>query len=323
MSCSGSGSISYIDHYLNVRGLWLHYVDFGGKGDVVLALHGFLQNAHAFDGIASVLVPHVHLLALDLPGRGGSQWAPPVRYALTQYLLDLEVFLSKLGLPRVALIGTSLGGWMARLYATAHPRRVSRLVLNDCTVGADLAAAFDTVRRMVQAPAEFASLADAIHWFLTQREGLEYLDDDARAAWVSHYLCPTEAGALRLNCDPSVLRAGMQKAENFALQSRTRTQTSDGGIAWRQAKSLTMPVLILRGAESRVVPRWTVAKMLEILPRGTSVEVPGAGHSPTLYEPSAQEALRVFFGIGPVRVRDELRLSTERSGEREIWPETN
>jgi esterase len=323
MSESGAGTVKYADHFINVRGLQLHYVDYGGYGEVVLALHGLLQNAHAFDSIAPLLVPHVRLLALDLPGRGGSEWAPPGRYKLTQYLLDLGIFLTKLGVPRFALIGTSLGGWMARMYATAHPERVTRLVLNDCAVGANLAAAADTVRRMVRGPAEFASIAEATRWFLAKRDGLECLDDEALTAWVGHYLSPTEAGGLRFNCDPLVLRAAELGAEMLALRAGTRRQPSDGGVAWEQVKRLTMPVLILRGARSEVVPRWTVARLVRILPRAESVEVPGAGHSPTLYEDSAQEALRVFFGIRLAEPRGlEAGMPSDNgaSGKSEIWP---
>jgi hypothetical protein len=41
----------------------LHYVDYGGDGEAVVALHGLIQSARAFDGIAPVLVPHVRLRA--------------------------------------------------------------------------------------------------------------------------------------------------------------------------------------------------------------------------------------------------------------------
>ena len=305
MSESGAGTVKYADHYISVRGLRLHYVDYGGQGEVVLALHGLLQNAHAFDGIAPLLVPHVRLLALDLPGRGGSEWAPPSRYKLAQYLLDLGIFLRKLGAPRFALIGTSLGGWMARMYATAHPQVVTRLVLNDCALDANLPAACDAVRRMVRGPAEFASIAEATRWFLAIREGLECLNDEALTAWVSHYLCPADAGGLRFNCDPVVLRGAELNAETLASRAGTRLQPHDGGVAWEHVKRLTMPLLILRGAKSQVVSRGTVDRLVRILPRAQSVEVPGAGHSPTLYEPTAQEALLVFFGVGRAERRHQ------------------
>lgn len=286
----------YTDRFINVRGLRLHYVDYGGKGELVLALHGLLQNAHAFDGIAPLLVPHVHLIAIDLPGRGGSEWASPGRYTLMQYLLDLRSFLNGLGLRRCSFIGTSLGGWMARMYAISHPHQVTRLVLNDCAVGANLAAASDAVIRMTNASAEFTSIEEATEWFLAQREGLECLDDESLAEWISHYLTPTASGGLSLHCDPRVLRLARAKAMILASEAESRPYSYDSAV-WEQLSRLSMPVLILRGARSKVVPKWVVAKVVRILPRARWVEVPGAGHSPTLYEPVAQEALRAFFGV--------------------------
>src|SRR3974377_1812133 len=86
-----------------------------------------------------------------------------------------------------------------------------------------------------------------------------------------------------------------------------------------------MPLLILRGAKSEVVPRSTVARLVRILPRAESVEVPGVGHSPTLYEPCAREALRVFFGISPAerRRRGAGSAGNGGPGKREIWPKAS
>jgi pimeloyl-ACP methyl ester carboxylesterase len=296
MSSFRESTVRYTDRYICVRGLQLHYVDYGGNGDTVLALHGLLQNAHAFDGIAPLLVPQLHLIALDLPGRGGSEWASQDRYRLMEYLLDLSSFLNALGLRQFAFIGTSLGGWMARMYAISHPEQVTRLVLNDCAVGANLAAASEILVRMMDAATEFTDMDEAVEWFVTQREGLECLDDAALGAWVSHYLIPSETGGLCFHCDPQVLRLAHTKAKLLASQPVSGPYRYDAA-AWEQLRRLSMPVLILRGARSKVVPRSAVARLIRVLPRAQWVEVPGAGHSPTLYEPVAQEALRAFFGV--------------------------
>jgi len=185
---------------------------------------------------------------------------------------------------------------MARMYAISHPHQVTRLVLNDCAVGANLAAASDLVMRMADASAEFTSIEEATSWFLAQREGLECLDDESRSEWISHYLTETTSGGLSFHCDPQVLRLARAKAMFLASEAESRPSCYDSAV-WEQLRRLSMPVLILRGARSKVVPRWVVARIIRILPRGKWVEVPGAGHSPTLYEPVAQEALRSFFGV--------------------------
>src|SRR6516165_7521217 len=73
------------ESYVTLPGMRLHYVDYGGHGEPLVALHGFVQNARAFDAIAPLLVPHVRLLALDVRGRGDSDWGPPDGYRWSHY----------------------------------------------------------------------------------------------------------------------------------------------------------------------------------------------------------------------------------------------
>lgn len=285
----------YRDEYVRVRGLRLHYLDYGGEGEVLVALHGLVQNAHAFDSIAPLLFPDVHLLALDFRGRGLSEWAPPDSYRMLEYLKDLRAFVNALGFEKVGLIGTSLGGWVAMLYATAYPTRVSRLILNDCAVTAEAAGLHRVASRPSVERFEFRDLEEAIAWFVADRPGLERLEKDDLRSWVGQFVIPSEAGGVRFHCDPSIVGAA------GALASRLNAMP--GGLmgpehAWEQAKRLTMPVLLLRGTLSDVVSPKIASRFVRVLPDARCVEVPGASHSPTLYEPEAQAALLEFFGLG-------------------------
>jgi pimeloyl-ACP methyl ester carboxylesterase len=58
-----------------------------------------------------------------------------------------------------------------------------------------------------------------------------------------------------------------------------------------------MPVLLLRGETSEVVPVESARMLVEDLPAARWVDVPGVGHCPTLSEPEARAALREFFGV--------------------------
>jgi pimeloyl-ACP methyl ester carboxylesterase len=187
----------------------------------------------------------------------------------------------------------------------AHPERISRLVLNDCASDADFSAVYRTVKRMAEAPAEFSTISEAISWFLAERS-LEHLNHEALVAWVGHYLTPTRRGRLRFAYDPLVLRLAMSRADMRASGSGS-LQRPHAGVPPEQLRRLVMPVLVLRGARSEVIPRWAVTRFVRMLPRAESVEVPGAGHSPTLYEPAAQEALRVFFGVAPAKPEQHRR----------------
>jgi esterase len=286
------GKVAYRDGYVKLRGRNVHYVDYGGAGEIVVALHGYVQNAHAFDGIAPVLVPHVRLLALDARGRGESDKGPPESYRMNYYLRDLRDFFETIGLSRFALIGTSMGGHLALLYSMAHPLEVTRLILNDLVLDHRT----EIVRpgqKYARAPASFSTVQDAISWFLKERSSLNCLDEEARLAWVGHFLTPSDGG-FRFHCDPVLLRLAAQRPVQSNIGA---TQNAYRQLLREQSKRLKMPVLILRGANSEVVLRENARRMVDSLPAAICVEVPGAGHSPTLYEPAAQNALRDFFGI--------------------------
>lgn len=297
---AGEPIVPSTDRYVVTRSLRLHYVDYGGDGEVVVALPGWVRTARAFDSIAPVLAPHVHLLALDFRGRGSSDWGPPGQYRIFNYLLDLQHFVNGLGLDKFALIGTSLGGLLAQLYATAHPKRVSRLVLNDWSFGASLEGILRVMKRYTRAPAEFANLDDAKAWFLARRDGLDRLDPETLTRWVSCDLTPTPAGGLRFNCDPALIQPNKEARLDTRL-GRVVLGSMDSWVAWELVKRLNMPLLILRGGESEVISKASVERLLRILPTATCVEVAGVGHAPTLYEPEAREAVREFFGIPSAR----------------------
>jgi len=79
-------------------------------------------------------------------------------------------------------------------------------------------------------------------------------------------------------------------------------------VAWEQASRLKMPLLMIRGALSDVISPGTVARLQQVLPHAVSVEIPGVSHSPTLYEPESQAAIRDFLGIAEPALAAETAL---------------
>lgn len=95
----------------------------------IVCLHGWLDNAMSFAALAAEL-PEQRLLALDWPGHGLSDHRPPgTWYHFIDYVDDLGMALDALGLERARLLGHSLGGAVASIYAAARPERVARLAV--------------------------------------------------------------------------------------------------------------------------------------------------------------------------------------------------
>lgn len=120
---------------LTVQGLSLRLWDFGGTGPVVLCLHGYLDNGRSFEWLAMELAGTARLLSLDWRGHGQSDWVGPGgSYHLLDHVKDLHLVveaLERAGTTLDMLVGHSMGGNIALLWAGACPGRVPRLLLLD------------------------------------------------------------------------------------------------------------------------------------------------------------------------------------------------
>jgi pimeloyl-ACP methyl ester carboxylesterase len=103
-----------------------------GSGDapLVICVHGILDQAAIWDEVAAGLVDRGHRVqAVDLRGHGRSAH-PPAGAAITvlDFVRDLGALAAQASRPFI-LIGHSMGAAAAALFASAHPARVSHLVL--------------------------------------------------------------------------------------------------------------------------------------------------------------------------------------------------
>lgn len=99
-----------------------------GGGAVVL-LHALGKNGSDWEETAEALGRRWRVYVPDLRGHGRSDW--PGEYSFELMRDDLAALLTALRLSKVTLVGHSLGGVVAYLYAAQHPERVERLVLED------------------------------------------------------------------------------------------------------------------------------------------------------------------------------------------------
>jgi pimeloyl-ACP methyl ester carboxylesterase len=222
------------------------------------------------------------MIALDVRGRGDSAWGPPGDYNATVYTSDLALLIDALGLARVALIGTSMGGSIAMMYAGGYPDRVERLVLNDIGPEIDSAGVARITDYMTAAPATFASLADVAAYYRENYPALREAPDSELLEFVKWAVRPTASG-LEWKLDPAV--------RNIP-RSGTAARVMD---MWVPYARIMAPVLVVRGAESDLLSRATTERMRVVQRRTTVVEVPGVGHAPSLVEPEALGAIKKFL----------------------------
>jgi len=123
--------------FVEARGLRHHVLEWGSEGSVaadrpaLVMLHGWMDVAASFQFVVDALSVERHVLALDWRGFGNTDTPQADTYFFAEYLGDLELVLDALfGAARAPLdlLGHSMGGNVAMLYAGVRPDRVRRLI---------------------------------------------------------------------------------------------------------------------------------------------------------------------------------------------------
>jgi pimeloyl-ACP methyl ester carboxylesterase len=271
---------------LTVNSLAVHYLEWGKAGaPPIVCVHGYTGSADAFNALARHLRDRYHILAPDVRGHGESAWSPAGAYRYEDQASDLAEFAKRLELEKFVLIGTSMGGIIAMTYAAEHAGRLSGLVIND--IGPDAEAGTQRITRMVGSrPDEFATLEEAMAY---RRSASPILA--ARNAADQHELA---LGVLRRG-------AGGEwgwKMDPAYIRQRVEHGPPARPPLWPVLQALGCPTLVVWGTESDVLSKGQALRMVEALPHGELVRVPGIGHAPTLVEPVVLAALdRLLEGL--------------------------
>ena len=123
--------------HVEARGLRQHLLEWGdpttthAERPTLVMLHGWMDVAASFQFVVDAFAEDRHVLALDWRGFGGSEEPAGDTYFFPEYLGDLEIVLDRLfGSARgpIDLLGHSMGGNVAMLYAGVRPQQVRRLV---------------------------------------------------------------------------------------------------------------------------------------------------------------------------------------------------
>ena len=116
--------------FVNVTGIKLHYLDWGGKGDVLLFLAGLGCNTHIFDDFAPRFTDRFHVMALTRRGHGESNH-PESGYDIDTLTDDIRQFMDALRIEKVIMAGHSMASIELSHFNAVSPERVIKLIFLD------------------------------------------------------------------------------------------------------------------------------------------------------------------------------------------------
>jgi pimeloyl-ACP methyl ester carboxylesterase len=116
--------------FVNVNGIRLHYLDWGGTGPALIFLTGMGSSAYIFNKFAPRFADKFRVLALTRRGHGDSDY-PETGYDADTLVEDIRQFMDCLKIETASLAGHSLAGVELTHFAATHPERVDKLIYLD------------------------------------------------------------------------------------------------------------------------------------------------------------------------------------------------
>lgn len=241
------------------------------EGEKILCLHGWLDNAASFVPLMPLLEKY-HVVALDMPGHGGSQHRMPgYDYVFVDWIHDVLDALDSLDWQQSHLLGHSMGGAIATVVAASAPERINKLLLIEA-LGPISGKAEEAGQRLRQAVAARRYLANDkvarvipdLETAVNARLAASNMTRDAARLIVQRNLQEVEGGFI-WRSDPRMMLP-------------THVRTDEGFIrSWIRAIEAQTLVIAADPAPVYFTPEQRAARLSD-LKHGQLVVIPGGHH---------------------------------------------
>jgi 3-oxoadipate enol-lactonase len=249
-------------------GTIINYLD-QGDGHAVLLIHAFPLNHTMWQPQTAHLSPRFRIIAPDVRGFGES--LPPTPWTMMQMCEDLKEFVDILDLESYAVVGISMGGYIALPFTFWFPDKVRQLVLADTRARGDNEAEKQARTEMM------ATLV---------REGIQVLPK----IMLPRLLRPDPSAAAVEFVTSIVLENDASAAVYALMAMRDRPDSS------MALERINCPTLVIAGEHDVITRIEECRTIAETLPEGIFVQIPRAGHLSNIDNATAfNQALDEFF----------------------------
>ncbi len=249
------------DRFVEIDGIRLRMRDTGPRGaPALILLHGFGSSLETWESWATILAADYRVIRFDLPGFGLTGPDPTGDYSDGRGVTLVEALMDELHLDHATIIGNSLGGKIAWMFAAAHPERTSKLVLISPDGFASPGFAYGK-------PAEVPFMVRLLPYTLPDpllRMSLEPAYGDPK-----HLTKPTFERYRDMMLAPG---------DRAAMVARMRQVMLQNPISILQ--TIKAPTLLLWGEQDGMIPIDNAMDYRRAIPKTIFVALPGLGHVP-------------------------------------------
>ena len=264
--------------YVSALGVNIHYQDTGpSKNPIpILFLHGFGSSLQTWDNWSEALSNEYRIISVDLPGFGLTGEDSSGIYTDARSVEVLEAFLKALQIPKVVLVGNSMGGKFAWQFAARYPNEVSKLVL----ISPD---GYASHGMEYGEKSDVPAIAELYRYFFSK----SFLAMNLQPAYAN----PNTLNDSLLNRYYDLMLAPGVRGAILARMQQTVLQDPVPSLA-----TIKVPTLLLWGEKDAFIPIANSNDYLKVMPNAKRVSLPDIGHLPQEEQPAiGLQALKEFL----------------------------
>jgi len=264
--------------YVSALGVNIHYQDTGpSKTPIpILFLHGFGASLQTWDAWSEALSQDYRVISVDLPGFGLTGEDPSGVYTDERSVEVLEAFMKALQIPKVVLVGNSMGGKFAWQFAARYPDQVAKLVLISPDGYASPGIEYG---KKTEVPA----IAQLYRYFFSKT----FLAMNLEPAYAN----PKTLNDALVNRYYNLMLAPGVRGAILARMQQTVLQDPVPSLA-----NIKAPTLLIWGEQDAFIPIANSNDYLKVMPNVKRVSLPNIGHLPQEEQPTiGLQALKEFL----------------------------
>ena len=249
----------------------IRYLESGDSKKTLVLVHGLGASGDRWARVIPLFAKNFHVVAPDLIGFGRSD-KPSEDYTLEFFSNFLNDFFEHTGISDMFMIGSSMGGQIAAVYAVAHPQAIEKLVL--------------------VSPAGFMTKSTAA---LDAYVMAALYPNRDMAAHAFDLMDGSDIPVDRAIADDFVIRMKQHNAK-FAFMS-TLLGLQNSKLTRSDLQAITAPTMLVWGSDDPVIPISHAENFTVSIPNCQFLTMGGLGHTPYVQDPEAFAKLVLgFFG---------------------------